>query len=224
MHKGAALIVTALRTVARQTSGAARTRIPTFLQGNIFSRATKTKPRTRKKRQASIDTQSTLRLCGELAVGPPWQNESEEGKTESKLLGWNGAKRNAGRGLCELACAGARAFDLPQTIKKLITPKLCPQCLALLDSANVQESVKKACLDLAKRAVRARFLHQLLTVLGHPLVGFFFGGAFSVVVVEGLRKYEVDAFWASLIFLTLPLVVIIILILISRWRSRNDLF
>lgn len=114
--------------------------------------------------------------------------------------------------------------DPPQTVKKLITPKLCPQCLALLDSANVRESVKKACLNLAKRAVRAKFLHQLLTVLGHPLVGFFFGGAFSVVILEGLRKRGVDPFWASLIFLTLPLFVIIILILLSRWRSRHDLF
>jgi hypothetical protein len=113
--------------------------------------------------------------------------------------------------------------DPPQTVKKLITPKLCLQCLALLESANIQESIKKACLNLAKRGVRARFLHQLLTVLGNPILGFFFGGAFSVLVLEGLRKLGVDLFWASLLFVILPLALIIILIMVSRWKSRNDL-
>lgn len=113
--------------------------------------------------------------------------------------------------------------DPPQTVKKLITPKLCLQCLALLESANIQESIKKACLNLAKRGVRARFLHQLLTVLGNPILGFFFGGAFSVLVLEGLRKLGVDLFWASLLFVILPLALIIILIMVRRWKSRNDL-
>ena len=114
--------------------------------------------------------------------------------------------------------------DERQTIQKLITPKLCPQCLALLDSANVRESVKKACLSLAKRGVRPRFIQELRSVLGDPVGRFIFGGVFSLLVVAGLAKLGVDAFRVSLFLLVLLFLVIVFIIIRNRWRSRNDLF
>ena len=110
--------------------------------------------------------------------------------------------------------------DPLQTVKKLITPDPCPECVALL-SANIRDSVFKACVNLAKRAVRPRFLYQLRAVFSNPIVGFIFIVG-SLLVVEGLAKLGVDRFWASL-FLLIPLALVIIIIFIrNMWRSRHD--
>lgn len=96
----------------------------------------------------------------------------------------------------------------PDTLKKLIAPKLCPICTAVLESANVRESVTAACLSLVKEAVRPRFLTVLRGVLGDPIGRFIFGGLCSLLFVEFLSPLGFNRLQVGLLISAVLMVVV----------------
>ena len=78
---------------------------------------------------------------------------------------------------------------LEDTSKKLVKPKLCSTCRGNLDEANVRNSVKKACLDLIKRALHVSPLQALQSLFNNPIAAALLGGMIVTVSTNWLNEY-----------------------------------
>jgi len=83
------------------------------------------------------------------------------------------------------SCLFDYCADAPQTLKKLMSPKLCSGCTALLESANIEASVIRSCVTLVETALRQRFWNVLRSTLGDPIGRFAFGGLVTLLATEG---------------------------------------
>jgi len=107
----------------------------------------------------------------------------------------------------------------PETLKKLMAPKLCSECRSMFETANIRESVITACLNIVKKAVYAKLLNVLRGVLSDPIGRSLFGGLFIYLVVAlfsnaGLNNLQIGG---------LLLVVLLLVVLKHFRRSRHDL-
>lgn len=107
----------------------------------------------------------------------------------------------------------------PHTLKKLMSPSLCPLCKATLESANIRGSVIRACRNIVKKAVYAEFRNVLAGVLSDPINRAVFGGLFFYLLVEFLTYVGLNRLEIGVLVLALLLVVV----LKHYWKSRRDL-
>jgi hypothetical protein len=107
----------------------------------------------------------------------------------------------------------------PETLKKLMAPKLCSVCRSLLESANIRESVITACLNIVKKAVYAKFINVLRGVLNDPISRLLFGGLFTLLAVEISGSLGLPRVLTGMLILALLLGV-----MLKHFRkSRTDL-
>ncbi len=106
----------------------------------------------------------------------------------------------------------------PHTVKKLMSPKLCSECEARFESANIRESVINACRNMVKKAVYAKLRNILNGVLSDPIGQALFGGLFVFLATETLPKIGIG----NLMIALLLLVLLLAIILKHLWRSRQS--
>jgi hypothetical protein len=128
--------------------------------------------------------------------------------------------------VCELpwhketrSCVFDYCDNPPHTLKKLMAPKLCSECLALFESANIRESVITASINIVKKAVYAKLINVLRGILSDPLGRALFSGLFTLLIVETFGYFGLSHLSVAWLLLALLLAVI----LKHLRRSRSDL-
>jgi hypothetical protein len=107
----------------------------------------------------------------------------------------------------------------PHTVKKLMSPKLCSECEARLESANIRESVIQACRNMVKKAVYAKVRNVLRSILGDPIGRAAFGGLFVFLAIEILPQFGINNLMIGLLLLALLLAIILKHLRKSRQNS-----
>jgi hypothetical protein len=107
----------------------------------------------------------------------------------------------------------------PHTVKKLMSPKLCSECQARFESANIRESVIDACRNMVKKAVYAKVRNVLRGILGDPISRALFGGLFVFLALETLPQIGINNLMIALLLLALLLAVILKHLRRSRQNS-----
>jgi len=124
----------------------------------------------------TIEYRRVTRLsCSPVECAAPWHEE-----TRSCLFDWSEKRQH--------------------TAKKLLkAPHLCLQCQADLSQANVPGSVRQACLEMVRAAVRPRFKAIARDVATDPLVRFLFGGFVLSALTNLISLLRGSSIWGTVV-------------------------